>query len=69
MVEIPKKTLDDYFWHIKQGHTYNFDFEANLNNKVGTLRKFVREHHKREEGENEIKILNSFMKEDGEGEE
>ena len=27
IVGIPKKTLDDYFRHIKQGKTYSFIFE------------------------------------------
>ena len=53
IIEIPKKTLDDYFRQIKQGQAYGFDFEANLHRKIGVLRKFVRDHHKKESnGEN-----------------
>lgn len=27
---IPKKTLDDYYAHIKLGSEYKFDFQLNL---------------------------------------
>ena len=39
---MPKKTLDDYFYQIKQGQEYGFDFEANEDRKIGVLRKYVR---------------------------
>lgn len=40
--ELPKKTLDDYFSQIKQAQLYQFDFEHNLDQKIGVLRKFVK---------------------------
>ena len=30
MIGIPKKTLDDYYAHLKLGTEYNFDFKQNL---------------------------------------
>lgn len=41
-VGIAKKTLDDYFNHIRIGFRYNFNFERFSNEKVGFLRKFVK---------------------------
>ena len=51
-MNVPKKTLDDYFYQIKQGQEYGFDFEANLHQKIGVLRKYVREHHKKNKPKN-----------------
>ena len=42
VTDIPKKTLDDYYYQIKMGSMYGFDFEKNLDGKIGVLRKFVR---------------------------
>ncbi len=59
-MNLPKKTLDDYFYQIKQGEFYGFDFDTNLNEKIGVLRKFVKENHKKKP-EQTIKILEEFM--------
>lgn len=48
-VALPKKTLDDYFYQIKQGEHYNFDFDEHLHEKIGVLRKFVKENHTKKE--------------------
>ena len=45
VVDIPKKTLDDYYMHIKIASEHNFDFQINLNEKIGVLRKFVKDKH------------------------
>ena len=44
IVDVPKKTLDDYYLQIKDGCRYGFDFEANRNNTISCLRKYVKEH-------------------------
>lgn len=44
LFNIPKKTLDDYYLQIKDGYKYGFDFEANRNNTISCLRKYVKEH-------------------------
>lgn len=59
-IDLAKKTLDDYFYQIKQGEYYGFDFEANKNYKIGVLRKFVKENHKKKT-DKPIKILEKFM--------
>jgi hypothetical protein len=45
LVDVPKKTLDDYYMHIKIASEHHFDFQNKLNEKIGVLRKFVREKH------------------------
>lgn len=44
-MKIPKKTLDDYYMQIKVASDHHFDFQKNLNEKIGVLRKFAREKH------------------------
>lgn len=41
-IDLPKKTLDDYFYQIKQGEAYGFKFEENKHERIGVLRKFVK---------------------------
>lgn len=41
-VGISKKSLDDYFCQLRLGQKYGFDFKANLDNKIGELRAFVK---------------------------
>ena len=44
-MKIPKKTLDDYYMQIKVASDHHFDFQKNLDEKIGVLRKFAREKH------------------------
>ena len=41
-VDVQKKTLDDYYFAIRVGEIHGYDFENNLNKKVGDLREFIR---------------------------
>lgn len=41
-VGIPKKSLDDYFYQLRVGEKFDFDFEANLDQNISLLRKFVK---------------------------
>lgn len=41
---IPKKSLDDYLFLLKQGRQYGFDFNMYKNHTVGTLRSFIKRH-------------------------
>lgn len=59
-MNLAKKTLDDYFYQIKQGEFYGFDFDLHQNERIGVLRKFVKENHKKKP-EQTIKILEQFM--------
>ena len=46
VVGVAKKTLDDYYANIRVAESYGFDFQTNMNQKIGVLRKFVRVHQK-----------------------
>lgn len=41
-VGIPKKSLDDYFYQLRVGEKYDFDFENNMNKNISFLRRFVK---------------------------
>lgn len=45
-VGIAKKTLDDYFLHLRLAEKYGFDFQFNRHAKIGVLRTFVKQHQK-----------------------
>lgn len=55
IVGIPKKTLDDYYTQLKTGDTYRFPFANHLNDRIGVLRKFIKEH---KHSKNAKKIFN-----------
>ena len=42
MVNISKKTLDDYLAQLKKGKKYGFNFNDHKNEKIGVLREFIR---------------------------
>ncbi len=39
---LSRKTLDDYYLQIRRAEQYGFDFDHHNNDKMGTLRKFVK---------------------------
>ena len=41
-VNVSKKSLDDYLLQLRFGKKYNFDFQKHKNDKVGTLRAYVK---------------------------
>jgi hypothetical protein len=43
-----KKTLDDYFNQLRYAQQYHFNFNLHANDKIGVLRKFVKEYQKKE---------------------
>ncbi len=43
MLGISKKSLDDYYYQLRLGEKYDFDFTSHLNEKVGVLRTFIKE--------------------------
>ena len=45
-VGIAKKSLDDYLLMIRFGRRYGFDFQAHQDEKVGVLRRYVKDHNK-----------------------
>jgi hypothetical protein len=42
MIGFPKKSLDDYYYQLRMGEKYGFDFHANIFDRVGKLRSFLR---------------------------
>ena len=50
-VGIAKKTLDDYFNHLRIAVQYNFNVERFKGEKIGILRRFVRATKERSEEE------------------
>lgn len=41
-VGVSKKSLDDYYYQLRLGEFYSFDFALNLQEKIGVLRNFVK---------------------------
>lgn len=54
LVNISKKSLDDYLLQLRFGYKYKFNFNENKNKKVGVLRKFVKDKKKEEKEKLEI---------------
>lgn len=44
IIDISKKSLDDYLLQLRLGRKYGFDFNKHQNEKVGMLRVFVKSH-------------------------
>lgn len=40
---LPKKSLDDYYYQLRLGEKYNFDFKAHLYEGIGCLRNFLKD--------------------------
>ena len=53
MVNLPKKTLDDYLQQLKIGKKYGFDFNKYKDHKIGVLREFVKEQKAKLQPENQ----------------
>ena len=46
IVDIPKKSLDDYYMLILRGRKYKFDFNKYKDLKMGALRTFIKDKEK-----------------------
>lgn len=42
-VGISKKSLDDYYYQLRIGEKYDFDFSLHMDDKIGVLRTFIKE--------------------------
>lgn len=51
-LNISKKVLDYYFQELRTAEFFGFDFDGNLGNKMGVLRKFIDEQKKNQELKN-----------------
>lgn len=54
IINISKKSLDDYLLQLRLGRKYGFDFNKNRNSRVGVLRVFVKNHRNNEVKEKKI---------------
>ncbi len=41
-IKVPKKTLDDYLRQLRLGRKFGYDFNKNIDTKIGDLREFVK---------------------------
>lgn len=65
MLGISKKSLDDYYYQLRLGEKYDFDFKMYMNEKVGVLRTFIKDikpkkkdsHLKLEKHPKKLKII------------
>ena len=46
-IGISRKTLDDYYLQLRRAEQLGFDFDRNKSEKMGALRKFVKEESKK----------------------
>ena len=59
MVNVAKKTLDDYFVGFRLAEHYQYDMEANMDKKIGHMRSFIRNQPLKLKGR-QSKIIHSF---------
>lgn len=43
IIGISKKSLDDYYYQLRLGEKYGFDFKCHLDDKIGILRMFIKD--------------------------
>jgi hypothetical protein len=43
MLDVSKKSLDDYYCQLRLAEMHGFDFEKNLHEKMGVLRAYVKD--------------------------
>ena len=43
MIGISKKSLDDYYYQLRLGEKYEFDFKSHLMDRIGVLRTYIKE--------------------------
>jgi len=58
-VKISKKSLDDYLMQLRSAKKFGFDFEKHSQDKVGTIRAFVRKKKEEERMRNPLAEKNS----------
>lgn len=39
---LPKKSLDDYYYQLRLGEKFGFDFEGHLFDRIGVLRTYLK---------------------------
>lgn len=46
ILNVPRKSLEDYYLLLRNGFSLGFDFKENSRKKIGVLRNFVKESKK-----------------------
>ena len=59
LINVPKKTLDDYFLSFRVAEHYRYDMEANMDKKIGHMRNFIRNQPDKLKGR-QPKTIQSF---------
>lgn len=60
LVGLPKKSLDDYYYQLRMGEKYGFDFHGHMMERIGVLRSFLKKfktHRKNDKNEKLPNIL------------
>jgi hypothetical protein len=67
IIGISKKSLDDYYYQLRLGEKYGFDFKSHMDDKIGILRMFIkdvkpkgRKKDKNEKHPKKLKILDEL---------
>lgn len=47
IVGLPKKSLDDYYYQLRMGQKYGFDFHHHMMDGIGVLRSFLKDFKNR----------------------
>lgn len=50
LLQVSKKSLDDYYLVAREGEIHGFDFQSHLGSKMGELRKFIKEKVEQKQG-------------------
>jgi hypothetical protein len=67
MVGLPKKSLDDYYYQLRLGEKYEFDFRVHLFERIGVLRTFLKnlkensQLDRTEKHPKKLKIIDEFQ--------
>lgn len=68
LVGLPKKSLDDYYYQLRMGQKYGFDYHGHMMERIGALRSFLKKyktHRKNDKNEKLPNILNIADEIDG----
>ena len=65
---VSKKSLDDYYYQLRIGEQFDYDFQDHLNDKIGDLRGFVKsrkpekiQKHRNSKHPKRLRIIEEYM--------
>ena len=50
LVGLPKKSLDDYYYQLRMGEKYGFDYHSHIMERIGVLRSFLKKFKSHRKG-------------------